>query len=296
MNTDDTNKIISLKNVSYTYAKNTPFAKKALDDINLDFYSNEYTAIIGATGSGKSTLIQHLNGLLKPDQGEVLVNGIDTKDKKSQKDLRKKVGLVFQYAQYQLFEETVYKDIEFGLIKRNVPEDQRKQRVLDTAKMVGLTQENLNASPYDLSGGQKKRAAIAGILVLKPEILVLDEPAAGLDPEGTRELFSIIQNLHDNKECTVILVAHSMELVAQYAKRVIVLHDSKVVMDGRRDEVFGNVEQLTKLGLDVPEVTKIMMKLKISHPELNDHIYTVSDAKEEILKHINLTKKSNQFK
>jgi len=157
---------------------------------------------------------------------------------------------------------------------------------LDTAKMVGLTQENLNASPYDLSGGQKKRAAIAGILVLKPEILVLDEPAAGLDPEGTRELFSIIQNLHDNKECTVILVAHSMELVAQYAKRIIVLHDGKVVMDGTRDEVFGNVEQLTSLGLDVPEVTKILKKIKISHPEINDKLYTVSDAKEEIIKHL----------
>lgn len=286
MNTDETNRIISLKQVSYTYAKNTPFSKKALDDINLDFYSNEYTAIIGATGSGKSTLIQHMNGLLKPDIGEVLVDGIDTKDKKVQSDLRRKVGLVFQYAQYQLFEETVYKDIEFGLIKRNVPEDQRKKRVLDTAKMVGLSQENLNASPYDLSGGQKKRAAIAGILVLKPEILVLDEPAAGLDPEGTRELFSIIQKLHDNKECTVILVAHSMELVAQYAKRIIVLHDGKVVMDGTRDEVFGNVEQLTSLGLDVPEVTKILKKIKISHPEINDKLYTVSDAKEEILKHI----------
>lgn len=266
--------------------KNTPFSKKALEDINLDFYKNEYTAIIGSTGSGKSTLIQHLNGLIKPDIGEVHVDGINTKEKKVQTDLRKKVGVVFQYAQYQLFEETVYKDIEFGLIKRNVPQDQRKDRILATAKMVGLTEDNLNASPYDLSGGQKKRAAIAGILVLNPEILVLDEPAAGLDPEGTRELFSIIDNLHNNKECTVILVAHSMELVAQYAKRIIVLNDGKVVMDGTRDEIFKNETQLISLGLDVPEITKIMKMIKSSYPSISDRIYTVSDAKTEILKHI----------
>lgn len=266
--------------------RNTPFAKTALQDINLDFYKHEFTAIIGATGSGKSTLIQQFNGLLKPDQGEVLVDGVNTKEKKVQSDLRKKVGVVFQYAQYQLFEETVYKDIEFGLIKRNVPQDQRKDRILETAKMVGLTDDNLNASPYDLSGGQKKRAAIAGILVLRPEILVLDEPAAGLDPEGTRELFTIIENLHNNKECTVILIAHSMELVAQYAKRIIVLHDGKVVMDGTRDEVFSKEEQLISLGLDIPEITKIMKKIKSTHPIINDRIYTVEDAKKEILTHL----------
>lgn len=286
MKTQERKKIISVKNVSFTYAKNTPFEKKALEDINLDFYGNEYTAIIGATGSGKSTLIQHLNGLLKPDKGEVTVEGIDTKDKKAQGDLRRKVGLVFQYAQYQLFEETVYKDIEFGLIKRNVPEEERKKRVPEAAKLAGLTEENLKVSPYDLSGGQKKRAAIAGILVLKPEILVLDEPAAGLDPEGTRELFATIQNLHKSKECTVILVAHSMELVAQYAERTIVLDQGKVVMDGTRDEVFGNEEKLLSLGLDIPEITKVMKKIKEKHPNINDRIYTVDDAKEEILKNL----------
>jgi len=286
MKTQERKKIISVKNVSFTYAKNTPFEKKALEDINLDFYGNEYTAIIGATGSGKSTLIQHLNGLLKPDKGEVTVDGIDTKDKKAQGDLRRKVGLVFQYAQYQLFEETVYKDIEFGLIKRNVPEEERKKRVPEAAKLAGLTGENLKVSPYDLSGGQKKRAAIAGILVLKPEILVLDEPAAGLDPEGTRELFATIQNLHKSKECTVILVAHSMELVALYAERIIVLDQGKVVMDGTRDEVFGNEEKLLSLGLDIPEITKVMKKVKEKHPNINDRIYTVDDAKEEILKNL----------
>lgn len=286
MKAQERKKIISVKNVSFTYAKNTPFEKKALEDINLDFYGNEYTAIIGATGSGKSTLIQHLNGLLKPDKGEVTVEGIDTKDKKAQGDLRRKVGLVFQYAQYQLFEETVYKDIEFGLIKRNVPEEERKKRVPEAAKLAGLTEENLKVSPYDLSGGQKKRAAIAGILVLKPEILVLDEPAAGLDPEGTRELFATIQNLHKSKECTVILVAHSMELVAQYAERTIVLDQGKVVMDGTRDEVFGNEEKLLSLGLDIPEITKVMKKIKEKHPNINDRIYTVDDAKEEILKNL----------
>ncbi len=286
MKAEERKKIISVKNVSFTYAKNTPFEKKALEDINLDFYGNEYTAIIGATGSGKSTLIQHLNGLLKPDKGEVTVDGIDTKDKKVQGDLRRKVGLVFQYAQYQLFEETVYKDIEFGLIKRNVPEEERKKRVPKAAKLAGLTEENLKVSPYDLSGGQKKRAAIAGILVLKPEILVLDEPAAGLDPEGTRELFATIQNLHKSKECTVILVAHSMELVAQYAERIIVLDQGKVVMDGTRDEVFGNEEKLLSLGLDIPEITKVMKKIKEKHPNINDRIYTVDDAKEEILKNL----------
>ncbi|HPY98990.1 MAG: Energy-coupling factor transporter ATP-binding protein EcfA2 [Firmicutes bacterium ADurb.Bin099] len=286
MKTQERKKIISVKNVSFTYAKNTPFEKKALEDINLDFYGNEYTAIIGATGSGKSTLIQHLNGLLKPDKGEVTVDGIDTKDKKAQGDLRRKVGLVFQYAQYQLFEETVYKDIEFGLIKRNVPEEERKKRVPEAAKLAGLTEENLKVSPYDLSGGQKKRAAIAGILVLKPEILVLDEPAAGLDPEGTRELFATIQNLHKSKECTVILVAHSMELVALYAERIIVLDQGKVVMDGTRDEVFGNEEKLLSLGLDIPEITKVMKKVKEKHPNINDRIYTVDDAKEEILKNL----------
>lgn len=266
--------------------KKTPFEKKALDNISLDFYENQYTAIIGATGSGKSTLIQHLNGLLKPDQGEVLVDGMSTKDKKSQLDLRKKVGVVFQYAQYQLFEETVYKDIEFGLIKRNIAAEERKERILKTASLVGLTDENLRASPYDLSGGQKKRAAIAGILVLEPEILVLDEPAAGLDPEGTKELFKIIEALHNKKECTVILVAHSMELVARYAKRVIVLDQGQVVMDGSRDEIYSQEEKLVSLGLDIPEITKIIKRVKKTYPQINDNIYTVSQAKEELLKYL----------
>ncbi|MFA7673635.1 MAG: energy-coupling factor transporter ATPase [Clostridia bacterium] len=279
-------KLISLKNVSYTYMKGTPFVKKALDDITLDLNRHEFTAIIGATGSGKSTLIQHFNGLLKPETGEVLVEGVDTKGRKDQRDLRRKVGVVFQYAQYQLFEENVYKDIEFGLIKRNIPEDQRKEKVLNVAALVGLSQSSLNASPYDLSGGQKKRAAIAGILVLEPEILVLDEPAAGLDPEGTREIFSMIEKLHNDGKCTVILVAHSMELVAYYAKRIIVLNEGKVVIDGTRDEVFSQQELLVRLGLDIPEVTKIMKKIKQSHPEIDDRIYTVDDAKREIMRYI----------
>lgn len=276
-------KIIQLRNINYTYMKGGPLEKKALKNINLEIARGEFAAIIGHTGSGKSTLVQHLNGLIKPESGTVKVAGLDGRGK-DLKDLRKKVGIVFQYPEHQLFEETVFKDIEFGLIRQGVPEEERKKRVLKTAEMLELSGDLLQKSPYELSGGQKRRAAIAGILVLEPEILVLDEPAAGLDPAGTRELFDIVNSLYNEKNITVILVSHSMELVADYAKRIIVMNDGEIAADGPPEEIFMMGEKLEAMGLGVPQITKLMAELKKYFPGIRPDVFRVEEAQAEIMR------------
>ncbi len=279
------NNIITLSNVSYTYNRGTPLEKKALNQTSLSIDKGEFVAIIGHTGSGKSTLIQHMNGLLKPEEGSIVIDGQDTQGK-GLKELRKKVGIVFQYPEHQLFEESVYKDIEFGLLKHNIPEEERKKRILETASILELSDELLEKSPYELSGGQKRRAAIAGILVLQPEILVLDEPVAGLDPAGCKELFNIVLQLHKTKKITVILVSHSMEIVADYANRIIVMENGQIVMDGLVNEIFSREDELRSINLSVPQIAKLMQLLNKKDSTINSQIFTVDKAYEEILKKV----------
>lgn len=274
------NNIISIKNLSYTYMKNTPFEKKALDDISLVIKEGEFVALIGHTGSGKSTLVQHLNGLLKLEEGEIEVAGMQTKGKDI-KELRKQVGIVFQYPEHQLFEETVYKDIEFGLIKQEIEKKDRDKKVIDIAKLLQI-EDLLDKSPYELSGGQKRRVAIAGILVLEPKILVLDEPAAGLDPLGTRELFDIVTSIYKKKGITVILVSHSMELVADYASRIIVMNRGRVYADDKPAVIFQKRAEMEKIGLGIPQITALMLKLAEKHPDIKTDIFKVEDAIKEI--------------
>lgn len=263
--------------------KGSPLEKKALNNISLEIGSGEFVALIGHTGSGKSTLVQHLNGLLKVDEGEITVAGMKTKGK-DLKELRKKVGIVFQYPEHQLFEETVYKDIEFGLLKQGIEEKARHKKICETASILEIDDEILYKSPYEISGGQKRRAAIAGILVLEPDILVLDEPAAGLDPAGTRELFDIVTALYKEKNITVILVSHSMELVADYASRIIVMSDGKIHSDGTPAEIFKQGKELEKIGLGVPEITRLMNALKKYNKDVKQDIFSVDDALIEIVR------------
>ncbi|MFO7612075.1 MAG: energy-coupling factor transporter ATPase [Clostridia bacterium] len=272
-----------MRDVNYTYMKGSPLEKQAIFDISLDVQKGEFLAIIGHTGSGKSTLVQHLNGLIKPDSGTITVAGMPTKGK-GLKELRRKVGIVFQYPEHQLFEETIYKDIEFGLLKQGIDEKERERRVKETAAVLELSDEILAKSPYELSGGQKRRAAIAGILVLEPEILILDEPAAGLDPAGTRELFDIVTSLYNEKHITVILVSHSMELVAEYASRIIVMNEGRIVIDGSPGEIFMQAEYLEKIGLGVPQITKLMTRLSEFCPGIRRDIFSVRAAEAEIMK------------
>lgn len=276
---------IVVKNASYIYMKGSPFEKLALDNINLEIKSGEFVGIIGHTGSGKSTLVQHFNGLLKPASGKVIVNGIDTAGK-DLKELRRHVGIVFQYPEHQLFEETVYKDVAFGLQKRGLDKDESDRRIRETVDIVGLPEDVLEKSPFELSGGQKRRVAIAGVLVMKPEVLILDEPTAGLDPRGRDEVFAFISRIHKETGMTIILVSHSMEDVARLADRVIVMNMGRVEMDGRTFEVFRDTDRLEKLGLSAPQITYLMRRLKGIVKDINDDIYTVEGAKEELLKYI----------
>jgi energy-coupling factor transport system ATP-binding protein len=276
---------IVVEGLSYIYMKGTPFEKPALDKINLKIETGEFIGIIGHTGSGKSTLIQHFNGLLKPSAGKVLINGMDTTGK-NLKELRRLVGIVFQYPEHQLFEETVYKDIAFGLVKQGLPAEEIRSGVMDVIEVVGLNKDILEKSPFELSGGQKRRVAIAGILVMKPEILILDEPTAGLDPRGRDEIFSFITRLHKTLGITIILVSHSMEDVARLVKRVIVMNKGGIYMDGPVEEVFYNTDSLEKIGLSAPQVSYLMKRLKKVIPDIDDNILTVRDAANELYKQL----------
>lgn len=274
---------IRVNNLTYVYMKNTPYEKKALDRVSLEIADGDIVGIIGHTGCGKTTLIQHFNAILKPTEGNVYINGKDTKNE-DLKDLRSKIGLVFQYPEHQLFEETVLKDIAFGIRKRNYSEEEIKKKVVDSIKLVGLEEDILQKSVFDISGGQKRRVAIAGVLIMEPSMLVLDEPAAGLDPSGRDSLYSILIDLHKKKNITIVFVSHNMEDVAMLCDKIFVMNEGEIWMSGGIEEVFSRSEELQKIGLDVPQVTTFMQLLKEEFPDLNSAVYKIEDAKEELLK------------
>ncbi len=271
--------------LTHYYSKGTPQQVAAISDVNLRIEKGELVGIIGHTGSGKSTLISHFNGLLKPDSGKVLVNGVDIhKDKETLRNTRFKVGLCFQYPEYQLFEETVYKDIAFGPKNMKLSDAEIKERVFKAASFVGVKKEHLNQSPFDLSGGEKRRVAIAGVMSMEPEILIFDEPAAGLDPRGRKDLIELIKEYRKQTGSTVIVVSHSMEDIACMADRVVVINNSTVAMNGTVDEVFSRSEELRSMGLNVPEITEIFAKLRAKGIDVPANVYTVEQGAEILRK------------
>ena len=278
--------MIKAENVNYIYQQGMPFERQALYDVNIEIEDGSLVALIGHTGSGKSTLIQHFNALVKPTSGKIIINGIDvTAPKADLRLVRKTVGLVFQYPEHQLFEETVYKDTAFGPKNMGFSDEEIDKRVRESAALVGLKEKHLTRSPFDLSGGQKRRVAIAGVLAMNPKVLILDEPTAGLDPKGRDEILATIKKLHEeNKEMIIIFVSHSMEDVAKTAERVIVMNDGHVEMQGTVAEVFAQAEHLQKIGLNVPQVTLLTDKLRLAGYDLPEHIYTVKYAADAIKK------------
>ncbi|MDD2447266.1 MAG: energy-coupling factor transporter ATPase [Tissierellia bacterium] len=280
--------IIDIKNVNYIYNPGTPFEKKALSNINIQIDEGEFIGLIGHTGSGKSTLVQHLNGLLKPTSGDVIVDGINTSKKDvSLREIRQKVGLVFQYPEHQLFEETIYADIAFGPKNLGLKDNEVDMRVKSAMENVGLDFESLkDRSPFELSGGQKRRAAIAGVIAMKPKLLILDEPTAGLDPAGRDEILGGIRKLYEKEKMTIVLVSHSMEDIAKLANRILVMDKGELVMDDSPKEVFKRAPELEEIGLGVPQITNFMRELKSKGYDVNDEIITVEEAKEEILKYL----------
>lgn len=281
--------MIKLENIGCTYMQGSPFEKTALEDVNLNIRRGEFVGLIGHTGSGKSTLIQLLNGLIKPTTGKVFVDGEELHAKGT--DMRKirfRVGLVMQYPEYQLFEETIEKDIAFGPSNMGLGKEEVAERVRFAANMVGLKPELLTKSPFDLSGGQKRRVAIAGVLAMEPEVLILDEPTAGLDPAGRDEILYKIRDMHKRMNMTVILVSHSMEDIAKLADRILVMNQGKVAMFDTTDAVFRRGEELTKIGLDIPQITRITDRLRQSGIPLREGIYTVEDAYPELCRLLKL--------
>lgn len=277
---------VKIENLFHIYNPGSPFETKALDDINLEIEAGQFVGLIGHTGSGKSTLTQHLNGLLKPSKGKIYINNVDITSKEVKlRDIRKKVGLVFQYPEHQLFEETIYKDIAFGPINLGLSEAEIEERVIESMALVKLPYEELkDRSPFELSGGQKRRVAIAGVLAMKPEVLILDEPTAGLDPRGRDEILEQIKALHQKVQNTVILVSHSMEDIARLVDKIIVMHKGKIALTGPSREVFKEVDTLQTIGLGIPQITYLMKKLKENNIELREDILTIEEAKEEIIK------------
>jgi len=276
---------IKIENLTFTYMKGTPFEKRAIDDVSLEIHENEFVAIIGHTGSGKSTLIQHMNGLLKPTSGKIYIEGKNITDKGVKlTEVRKKVGLVFQYPEYQLFEETVEKDIAFGPKNLGLDEQEIAIRVKKAMEIVGLDYSTYkDKSPFELSGGQKRRVAIAGVVAMEPRILILDEPTAGLDPKGRDEIFAQIQKLHLEYKMTVIFVSHSMEDVAKVAQRIIVMHNGKIILDDIPGEIFKQIETLESVGLAVPQITYLVEKLRKKGIVLREDTFTIDDAKNQLL-------------
>ena len=270
--------ILQVKDLSYVYSSGTPFEHKALDNVNFTLNRGEFVGIIGHTGSGKSTLMQQLNGLLKPTSGQVLLDGVDIwTDKKTTRQARFRVGLVFQYPEYQLFEETVYKDIAFGPKNMGLGTEEIDRRVREAAGFVGLTDRQLEASPFDLSGGQKRRVAIAGVIAMEPEVLILDEPTAGLDPVGRAGILANIDSYRKAKNATIMMVSHSMEDVARMTDRLLVLYGSKLVMDGTPEEVFTHAQELADMGLSIPQVTQVFLYLKQMGLDV-ENVYTMEQA------------------
>ena len=279
---------IKITNLTHIYAPDSPFESKAIDNVSLEINDGEFIALIGHTGSGKSTLIQHLNGLLKANEGQILINDFDITAKDvSLVDIRKKVGLVFQYPEYQLFEETIEKDISFGPRNLGLSEEEINQAVRYSMSLVGLDYEkSKDKSPFDLSGGQKRRIAIAGVLAMKPEILILDEPTAGLDPKGRDDILSNIKEIHEREKNTIILVSHSMDDVAKLADRLLVMNKGKVEFFDTPIEVFKNETRLKEIGLDVPQVLQLANQLREKGFEISEDILTIDDIKNEIVKNL----------
>lgn len=277
--------ILETQNLTYKYSVGTPFEKVAIEDINISVEKGDFIGIIGHTGSGKSTLVQHLNGLLKPTSGTILLDGKDIhSDKNFTRQARFKVGLCFQYPEYQLFENTVYEDIAFGPKNMKLSKEEIKERVLRAAEFVGVRNDMLQKSPFDLSGGEKRRVAIAGVMAMQPEILILDEPSAGLDPKGRKVISEMIEQYRKNTGSTVIVVSHSMEDVAESADKVLVMNKGKVEYFASVDEVFSNAEHLVEIGLNVPEITKVLLALKKQGYDVRTDIYSVNEAKAELLR------------
>lgn len=277
--------ILQIEHLTHTYSAGTPFQRSAVDDMNLSMMDGEFLGIIGHTGSGKSTLIQHLNGLLKPTSGRILLQGKDIwADPKKIRDVRFQVGLVFQYPEYQLFEETVYKDIAFGPKNMGLDEEDIDRRVRDAAAFVGLTEAMLDKSPFELSGGQKRRVAIAGVIAMEPKVLVLDEPTAGLDPRGRDDILARIQDYHRAKNASVVLVSHSMEEIARNVDRIVVLSDSHVFMEGTPRQVFARADELDQVGLDIPQVTKVALALRRRGLPVDTAVYTVEALRDALLR------------
>lgn len=278
---------IKVENLVHIYSKGTPFEKIALNNVSFEIKDGDFVGIIGHTGSGKSTLIQHLNGLVKADSGKIYIDGEDiTKKDTDLIKVRSKVGVVFQYPEYQLFEETVYKDIAFGPLNMGYSAEETDKIIKNVIKLVGLDENVLYSSPFELSGGQKRRVALAGVIAMNPEILVLDEPTAGLDPRGRDEILGQIKRLHDEEKITVIWISHSMEDVARIAKSVMVMSDGKIIMHAGVDEVFKNANLLEENGLSVPQINKVVRKLKEKGIDIGENIYTVEKAKTAILDYI----------
>lgn len=280
--------LIEINNLTHIYSEGLPFEKKAVDDISLKVEENEFIGLIGHTGSGKSTFIQHLNGLLKPSSGEIIIDGTRVdKSGANLTDLRKKVGLVFQYPEYQLFEETIERDIAFGPKNLDISEEEVQERVKSSMESVGLDYETYkDKSPFELSGGLKRRVAIAGVLAMEPKVLILDEPTAGLDPRGRDEILSEIESIHEKRKMTVILVSHSMEDVAKIAERIVVLDNGKVFLDGEPRDIFREEDKLLGVGLGIPQITFLMRTLKKKGLDINEDAITVEEAKESLKKYL----------
>ena len=274
--------ILQIKNLNHVYSAGSPFEHVALKDVSFSVERGEFIGVIGHTGSGKSTLMQHLNGLLKPTSGEVILDGKDIwSDKKLTRQSRFRVGLVFQYPEYQLFEETVYRDIAYGPKNMGLSLEEIDRRVREAAGFVGLTDQQLEVSPFDLSGGQKRRVAIAGVIAMEPEVLILDEPTAGLDPEGREGVLQNIESYRKAKNATIIMVSHSMNDVARLANRLLVMNGARLAMDGTPREVFDRAQELLEMGLDIPEVTRVFLKLQQMGLPVNQ-VYTVEQAVAEL--------------
>ena len=276
--------ILETKKLSHIYSAGTPFERAALADVDFAAYPGEYLGIIGHTGSGKSTLIQHLNGLLKPTSGQVLFQGTDIwTDLKTTRRTRFQVGLVFQYPEYQLFEETVYKDISFGPKNMGLDEKEVDRRVRAAAYFVGLRDDQLNQSPFELSGGQKRRVAIAGVIAMEPKVLILDEPTAGLDPVGSESILDNIRDYHKAQNATIIMVSHSMEEMARTVDRLVVVNDGKIALEGAPSQVFQHGQELEDMGLGIPQMTRVFNRLRAMGVDVGSSVYTVEQAKRAIL-------------
>ena len=279
--------MIKTEGLTYVYSEGTPFRKVAIDNINIEIEKGELVGVIGHTGSGKSTLIQHLNGLLKPTSGKIFIDGQDIwQSKEITRATRFKVGLVFQYPEYQIFEETVYKDIAFGPKNMGLSEEEIDRRIMEITRLVGLKEENLQKSPFELSGGQKRRVAIAGVMAMEPQVLILDEPTAGLDPKGRDRILGQIREYHQEKQSTVMLVSHSMEDVAKHATKILVMNKAKIFCYDEPPKVFRKADEISQMGLAVPQITRVFNALRQKGYDIAEDVYTVDYAKKKFLQYL----------